>query len=1195
MFHACVLYLLALLPLLIHASQLTNIEERLNIQQFGSQIFSEDLELLGDLDALSFYRYTGQQNFTTISTTDSLVYYSNDVLIELIENLTDSTRINKITPLGSDAFILSGQGNLLNLDLSRQLVYNLTDLSIFPIFSNELNNVNTILVDNDLVYFGGNFSTRDTYSAIIWDSNKNETMILPFNGFGSNSKINSIQKLNDDNLLFAGDFYTLGNSSLLLGSSTSQSQNLSSIELNPTISLGAACWSVDSSSTFDSTGFICPNANENSWENPQTTGSVNFDIPYDVTPTKLRVFNSPESDGEISLFRIVTQPSDSIMNLTYVDPVSGSIKYCDAFCPLYTRKVLESQAENITDSNDMATLLSDNTTILKWSKTYQDFAFVNSVEMSSFTFMALESYGSSVALAGLQLYQNSFNSFANNTLNEPNCNNTSAVTSSSLSNSNWTLGLEGDSYISANYTPYLNPVPSVEFLVELDYSGEYTLVLYTPGCSNDNTCGSRGIMNVTVWNTNDNSIISTNSIYQNNEQLKYDTLYSGYLDNSCKVTLTYLSGIYADSTPVTVVADRVSLSITELNVLNLTSNSSNSPSKIKLNGVFQYQLSNFTSPFDSSNPSVAETSLMNYAVDYFNSNSSIFTTLYDNNTLLVGNSNQGISVLQLNNDLTISSSSDLEVEGDLTGFTSFSDGVFITGEAFNISNNESNNLIYNGSFHIFDENNDSIIINVANLTMNDSELLVLDNQYIYNVSSSSSVSNSSAFSLSLWSAGMNSADDTLMYGAISKIEYSNLNGSVSIGPNNSISKLSFPNGINPYIGLYLNDSLTVYAYESNNESRLYFSGTSFNSSWSWSNVISSLTYSSNQSMLMVGTESDSSGEAQISLLNTSTLTTIKDLSLSAGSKINSLINFELNSTVMVGGEFNISNVQCDGLCLYNYDTDKWNSFLDGAINGTITNLQFYNGTYMILSGNFDTENALSLTLAMMDLTNNEITPLRKDSQELPSFITMDDKIITWNDTDLFVYQNEVWSSVKISNVNASSSITGVNQVSVASTMSKRDDSTSNALILNGQFYDSEYGNLQSVIYNFQDWIPYLILETSNSDNTQEINAFINQDTSSLFNSLIELQNINATTTSPTPSSTQTPNTGGKNKKKIHRGFVVLIGLALALGTVAVLGLIGVILAVLFRDEEIKYQPLTPRINENDMVDTVPPEKLMRFI
>ena len=1203
------------------------IEKQLGIEEIQPISLGSDLQLLGDVNNLSFYKYTGQQNFTTgnpaVDTSGrSLIYYSDDIFIRLasVDDISPGSIIQKITPLGDDAFILSGNGTLLGYDLTRQLLYNLTTLSMMPIFDTSIDNISTVLVDDTQVYFGGNFTYNQSHSVALWNWHTNTTSSLPFGGFGTGSVINSIERLDNDNLLFAGEFFTLDNSSFLTRTvhSSNNSTNMSSVEINPLVSLGETVWTIDSSSEFNSENFICPSSEQESWFETGTSAIISGSLPYSITPTKLRVFNSPNTDNEISLFRITTGASHSILNLTYIEPMTGQIKYCDAFCPLFTKKTLTAQAQNSSNSEaDMFEMLNNNSTIISWSDSYQDFAFVNSLSIDTLTFMAMNSYGSNVGLSGIQLYQNSFNSFANATLNEPNCQGGTNITAVSLSDNTWNPIENGVDYVSTHYTPYEDTIPQVEFSISLEYSGEYNINIYTPGCSGDGTCTSRGIVNVTVWDTSDNSVISTKSIYQNNDQLKYDNLYTGTLQPSTyKVQLKYQSGLYASTNPVTVVADRVSVSIVNLDISTLSRHSTNSThSSTKLNGLLQYQKSNFTSSFNDSQLPITNTSLTKYTVDHFSLNSSVFAALYDNTTLLLGTQNQGVSVLSLNDEVEVQKYQSEEIGGEVSGLFAFGNSIFISGGNLNSSSWKSNSVVYNGTFQDMNVDDGITVESLANFTYGNTELLVINNDYVFNASANSLADNSS-ISVSLHASGQNSRGEVLLFGDVSRSQFSNINGSIAISSNDTIEALGI-SGIQPYSALYLNESVVAYAYvSSDSQTHLHFEGSnSYKDEWKWNGAIQSWIYSANQSLMIVGASNgnDDSG-SQLSVLDLATMKSLQDITIpGSSSQISSLLNFKTNSTVMVGGDYSISGVQCQGLCLFNYESGNWSAFSGNLVNGTVTDLKIYNKSNILISGQYDTKNATGITLGMYDLTHDKLAILRKDATKLDSFTVVNSEIITWNDTTLHVYSNGVWNDVSISNVNSSSTVSGLYAVDnneSSTSLRKRDDSsTSSTLVLNGQFYDSHYGNLQAMSYDFDQWAPYLLYDSDKDSNNSPIRGFIDQDASSLENTDIVLHNTTTASTTPlsssssssstTASSTSThkpkPTKIGSHTKKVHRGFVVLIGLALALGTVMLIGLLGVIFAALFRDEEIMYQPLTPHINDNDLANAQPPEKIMKFI
>lgn len=134
-------------------------------------------------------------------------------------------------------------------------------------------------------------------------------------------------------------------------------------------------------------------------------------------------------------------------------------------------------------------------------------------------------------------------------LNEPSCANTD-FPSNSTATGPWvpTPSRQSNSvYLTANLTkpPTQAAAASVVFKPDIKQSGNYSIKMYTPGCFQDNTCESRGIVNITVnfaSKTDSTKSISTStSIYQTNNYDKYDEIYNGPVDansNTFRPTVT---------------------------------------------------------------------------------------------------------------------------------------------------------------------------------------------------------------------------------------------------------------------------------------------------------------------------------------------------------------------------------------------------------------------------------------------------------------------------------------------------------------------------------------------------------------------------------------------------------------------------------------------------------------------------------
>lgn len=1195
---------------LVTGSQLSSLKEKLNIQDLSipqidlSSSVNDEIALLGDFEDLTFYRYTGQENFTgSITETEKdLIYYSNGTFIKL-DSLSDKNAtadINHIIPFGDDSFILSGTGTLPGgHNLEQQLLYNLSSLEYTAIFNQSISTVNDILADDEIVYFGGEFQytlgNSTGHSVVLWNSTTNEIQLLPFKGFGSDSVVNSILRLDNDNIVFAGKFNTLDDNTLLKQiRGSNSSKNATDIEFDQLIPLKHAGWS--SQGSLEHSSLICPSEDSDGWfQEGTTTGDFTVSLLTELRPSKLRIYNAFDSDYQVSLFRIITSPANGIMNLTYLDPQTGELSYCDAWCPLLSTEQLEQAEANVTISSDSVAYIGNNNTNIKWTSAYQEFAFVNEVSVESLTFLALDSYGSSVGLDGFEMYQNGYPTFANDTLNQPNCDNINsyphAVTSSTQQ---WTQGSMDSSYILSTYDG-TGDLPSVNFYPNITYAGDYTLNMVTPGCIGDDSCSSRGIVNVTVWDQTNDTVLSTKLIYQNNNDEKYDLLYSGYLESAPKITLKFYESINTDSSSSIMVADRIDVIIDSIDQSKIGLKTINET----LNGLFQYQISNFTS-ISNDSLKIGNTTINRYSIENVPSNSELFAGYY-NNTLLVDGAFNGIAVLQLNDDLNIISEQRMGTGGPTEGINTYSNGLLFLGD-FNLSSQQISTLSYNGTFSSFG-NLRTNITRFNNVTIDDSELLVFNNRYIFNVSSNEYIRNSSSFALSLWSAGSNSKEDGILVGAVSQRQYTELNGAVYINGANRISTIGLPsfNEKSVYTATYINDSSTAYAYSSKNDSTHHVLIARGNYSEdlpvSWPHAVNTMIYNKDDSLLAVGTNAGDTNGTSLSLFNISNSKMIGEENLGAKSSVNAIVAFNKNSSLLVGGDFTIDkdDTSCSGLCLYNYNASKWSNFYNNSISGNITDLQFFNGTQLLISGNLYTKNETGINLAKLNMVNNEVIILRRGSTMVQSFVAFDhttDELITQSDNEISYYTNGEWKNLTSEDFNDSHYM-GAQLIPLRQTSSKRDVSN-RALLVNGDLKHSTYGSVSAMLYDFEDWVPYFIADGENAGRAS--NIFMNKDLSSLYTTQTILQGSNTSTS--TTSSNMPSETSDKNESssdKIDRGFVVLIGLALAIGTVAVLGGAGAIIAYFFAGNKGQYEPLKPRVDEGDMIDTVPPEKLMKFV
>jgi hypothetical protein len=122
--------------------------------------------------------------------------------------------------------------------------------------------------------------------------------------------------------------------------------------------------------------------------------------------------------------------------------------------------------------------------------------------------------------------------YAINNFNEPTC---AGVSLPSMSNTTgqWTVTSAHNTpaeYLTANVSN--DTSASVTFAPDIKQSGNYSVLLYTPGCVPDGTCQSRGIVNVTAtWASSTKQAEPLQTlIWQTNDFEKYDTIYTGFIE-----------------------------------------------------------------------------------------------------------------------------------------------------------------------------------------------------------------------------------------------------------------------------------------------------------------------------------------------------------------------------------------------------------------------------------------------------------------------------------------------------------------------------------------------------------------------------------------------------------------------------------------------------------------------------------------
>jgi hypothetical protein len=493
--------------------------------------------LAGDFSGISLYQFEGQNEngFNTNGSQAVLARFPNGGFATLAAaDAGIQAMCSFIMQNGAMAGVVVG-GNFTSLggiESQGAALFNQNTSAITPL-TGLSGQVSALLCDEstNTVYVGGSFKGANSTNAIAWVGTAGWTD-LPFSGF--NGPVTSITKASNGHIVFGGSFTGLGNAT---GPSLPDQQiiNISGGNITSGSSTSTAGFS-------DPRNIVCKTSGTdgagNTWLLADNTpGFWKASFGFGFEPTKLRLWNTHQDGRGTQTWRYTAFPINGIMNFTYIDPATGQNASCTSECPLSSNSSVE----------------------------YQDFHFVNVIGMNGFQIDISAWYGNGGGLDGIELFENDIFAYAINTFNEPTCAGIQTASTATITGP-WVVTPSQQStseYLSASLSA--SQSASVAFLPDIKQSGNYSVNMYTPGCIQDNTCTTRGRINITgvmSTGTTDNGFYT--EVFQTNNYDKYDQIYFGYIEAGSdsfrpSVTLSPASG--QSTANLSIVAQRVGFTL----------------------------------------------------------------------------------------------------------------------------------------------------------------------------------------------------------------------------------------------------------------------------------------------------------------------------------------------------------------------------------------------------------------------------------------------------------------------------------------------------------------------------------------------------------------------------------------------------------------------------------------------------------
>ncbi|KAF9071081.1 cortical protein marker for cell polarity-domain-containing protein [Rhodocollybia butyracea] len=546
---------------------------------------------------------------------------------------------------------------------------------------------------NNKVWVGGSFTSPGAAVA-VWDISSSAWSKAPFDGLtGAEGRVLSITtNSSDTSLFFAGSFIVSfeGNRTIL------NSTNNPNVPFSP----GATPFSSSLSGFSNITNILCPAGSDgpgNTWFAGDANSALITvrDFAF-LDASGVRLGNTFQSNHGTTEFSVTTIPDNTVQTLQYLDPTTNQNTTCSTACPLST-----------------------NSSIL-----YQDFLFTSSLSITGVQITLSGWTGDGPGLHILQLLSSGAFASAVNTDNAQSC--FAPNPSNTTQTGDWEVKVAPSNIAGTTQSVLVSDVavgtspssgPSITWMPYVSASGDYTINMLVPGCTNLQDCAARTSVQVTVFPGNGLNPTVT-PVDQTNTADTSVPIYSGPIFPTTPNFVTTVTMILSDN-PVgsgsngqyEIVAGQIELVLTSANPTgSSSSNGSSSGSSTGTNegfGFFEWPLASSSVDATSTLSNSTETAADKAAIGLFSGiggngtiaseNAAIVSVAHHSSgtIFLAGNfttSSNSNNIVSFT-DGTVSSLPNNGLDGDVTALAIDGDNLFVGGSFVDTSSASTNGAL----------------------------------------------------------------------------------------------------------------------------------------------------------------------------------------------------------------------------------------------------------------------------------------------------------------------------------------------------------------------------------------------------------------------------------------------------------------------------------------------------------------------